>query len=341
MLFTQWAWRVAVVSWCIAIVVVGLAHGEDRQPSCSPTPDTASASTDQKKILSANKAPKLTEGSAQPQKMQNEKSPEKGDGTAAPTGPTAAGREIEIGCIFEQQDRLDDAEKAYAKALETATGTERDDARTRLEKLLAKKRGFKAKYVEPWLEKLRASFSQVLFGVLGAILALFFLWVLKRVLQPLGKVRGKGKLQIGDFVDATESHAGLALAEVMKNAVEEAKAYFKPRDPFLRSAFGSLVVLQSPGSPELVDLVAEVVPGGWSKLLTFIAKSLSMPEYVITGTVQKAGSQFSFLIKLIRRGATIQTWQIAVPAGQVSSSQDDLALDVAMHLKEVVERNGN
>src|ERR1700683_480398 len=52
----------------------------------------------------------------------------------APGKPaTAAANEIEIGKVFEEAGRLDDAEKAYSKALETATGAEREEARNRLE----------------------------------------------------------------------------------------------------------------------------------------------------------------------------------------------------------------
>jgi hypothetical protein len=334
------ACHVATVIWCVGIVAAGPAQGRDLQPACSQAADTGGAKTNQNKAPSANDALDPTEAPPKLPNTEKGKNPETGNGTEVPTGPTAAGREIEIGCIFEQQDRLDDAEKAYAKALETATGPEREDARRHLEKLLARKQGIRTKYLDPWLEKFGTSFSQILFGVLGAILVLFVLRVLKLVLKPVGRLRGRRKLRIGDFVDATESHASLALAEIMKVVVEEVKLYYKPRDRFLGSAFGSLVVLDSSGSEELVEIAAEVVPGGWSKLLNFITKAISTPEYLITGIVQKAGSQFSLLVKLVRNGATMRTWQLAVPASQLSRSQDDLALDVAMYLKEVVEGDG-
>jgi hypothetical protein len=270
-----------------------------------------------------------------------EAGPEKTAAIGVTAAPSPAARETELGDVFEKQDRLVDAEKAYAKALETATGPEREDARRRLEKLLVKEHGIRSKYFDPWFEKFGTSFSEILFGALGAIPALLLLWGLKGILKFVGGFRGRKKLQIGEFVDATDKSAGLALAELIRYVIEEVKEYYKPRDRFLHGAFGSLVIVESPGSEELVELAAEVVPGGWSKLLGFITKGLFRPEYVVTGMIQEAGFSYSMVIKLLRNGATIQTWQADAPARELSRLQNDLALGVALYLKEVVEANGS
>lgn len=67
------------------------------------------------------------------------------------TSPAA--RQIEIGQMYEKQGRLSDAEKAYAKALESASGTERETAQKCLRDILAKEEGFQNKYFTPSLEK--------------------------------------------------------------------------------------------------------------------------------------------------------------------------------------------
>jgi hypothetical protein len=324
----------------IECIVVTPVRGDDWHPTYSQATNIGSEITDRKKSSPEKETLRSTEGSTLQPDTGNEKDSEKAAGAVAPMTLSPAEREIELGDLLEQQDQLDDAEKAYAKALETATGAEREDAKRHLEKLLAKKQGLKTKYFDPWFNKFGTSFSEVLFGVLGAIPALLLLWGLKRALKSVGNLFGKKKLRIGEFVDATGNGAALAFAEIMKHVVEEVMEYYKPRDRFLHGAFGSLVILESPGSEELVDLAAEVVPGGWSKLLAFITRGLFKPEYFITGMIQEAGFQYGFLVKLIRNGATIQTWQHTVPAWDVSRLQDDLALDVAMHLKEIVEANG-
>lgn len=310
------------------------ARGIDRPSSVQVTNQQKSSS---------EKTPTEPTSRTLPARELDEKRSETNDTqSVTPTIPSQAAHEIEIGDLFEQQGRLEDAEKAYAKALETATGTERDDARRRLQQLLQQESGVKARYFDPWFEKFGASFSGVLFGVLGAVPALLLLWGSRSMLRFVGGFFGKKKLQIGSFVDATGRSAGLAFAELMKNAIEEVKEYYKPRDRFLHGAFGSLVVVESPGSEELVELAAEVVPGGWSKFLGFMTKGLYRPEYFISGMIQEAGFHYGLLIRLLRNGATIRTWQLTVPARDLSRFQDDLALDVALYLKEVVEaKNGS
>jgi hypothetical protein len=252
---------------------------------------------------------------------------------------TAAANQIELGKMFEEKDRLDDAEKAYSKALETATGAERDEAKNRLEAVMKRKRGVWTKYVEPGIEKFETSLSDIVFGIIAAVLVLLAFWLLKRLVAYLGQSWGKSRLQIGEFTDATAEHTGLAIAEVLKEVVEEVQEYYRPRDRFRFGSFSSLIVVDSPGSSELMEVVADVIPGDGNKILAFITKGYRKPHYLIKGLVQEAGLQYRLLVKLMRKGATIQVWDVTVPATSLHQAQGDLALDVVLHLKGVVEAN--
>lgn len=267
----------------------------------------------------------------------------KKEGVAAETNnsTTLAGNEIEIGKMFEQDDRLDDAEKAYSKALETATGVEREEAKKCLLSLLKKKHGVRMKYWDPWIEKLQKNLSEILFGIIAGLVTILLFWLLKRSVSYFGSYWGKNKLHIGDFIDATTGHAALAIVETLKNAVEEVQEYYRPRDRFRFGSFNSLILVDSPESSELMEVVAAVIPGESNKVLAFITKGYRKPHYLITGIVQQTGSQYRLLVKLLRKGATIQIWDVTVPATRLHHAQGDLALDVVLNLKEVVEANAD
>lgn len=252
---------------------------------------------------------------------------------------SAAANEIEIGKMFEKEDRLDDAEKVYSKALETATGKEREEAKSRLEAVLKRKNGVWIKYLEPGIDKFKASLSDIFFGILAALLALLGFWLLKRLVAYVGESWGKNRLQIGEFTDATAGHTGLAIAEVLKEVIEEVQEYYRPRDRFRFGSFSSLIVVESPGSSELMEVVADVIPGDANKVLEFVTKGYRKPHFLIRGLVQEAGLQYRLLVKLMRKGATIQVWDVTVPAANLHEAQGDLALDVVLHLKGVVEGN--
>jgi hypothetical protein len=257
----------------------------------------------------------------------------------AENAASPAGNEIDIGKIFEKEGRLDDAEKAYSKALETAICPERDEARQRLQTVLKEKHSVWIKYLDPWVEKFQSSLSDIVFGIFAVLLTLLLFWFLKRFVGYLGRSWGKDKLQIGEFIDATPGHTSLAIAEILKDVVEEVQEYYKPRDRFRFGSFNSLIVVDSPGSSELMEVVAEVIPGESNKILTFVSKGYCKPHYLITGMVQEAGLQYRLLVKLSRKGATIRVWDVTVPAANLHQTQGDLALDVVLQLKEVVEAN--
>jgi hypothetical protein len=170
-------------------------------------------------------------------------------------------------------------------------------------------------------------------------LTLLAFWFLKRSVNYLGQSWGKNRLQIGEFTDATLGHTGLAIAEVLKEVVGEVQEYYRPRDRFRFGLFSSLILVDSPGSSALMEVVAVVIPGDANKIITFVSQGYRKPHYLVTGLVQEAGSQYRLLVKLVRKGATIRVWDVMVPAAGLYQAQGDLALDVVMHLKGVVEAN--
>jgi hypothetical protein len=254
---------------------------------------------------------------------------------------TAATRQIEIGQIYENQGRLADAEKAYAKALESASGTEREVAKKCLREVLAKEEGLQNKYFSPSLEKASSGVWQGLLALIETILLLVGLWIVGKLASRIGGRFGKNKLQIGDFVDATGEGAALALTEVLKNAVERVQEYYKPRDRFRLGSFSSLILVDTPRADELVELVTEVVSSTSGKLVSFFTKRFFKPQYTITGMVQKAGFRYSFWVKLMYKGAVVELWERKVGRQDCPESQEQLAFEVAMYLKDRVQLNGN
>jgi hypothetical protein len=256
---------------------------------------------------------------------------------ATPSEVTPAAHQIEIGQTYENQDRLADAEKAYAKALESASGAEREMAKKCLSEVLTKEEGFRNKYVRPSLEEGKSGLR----GLAETFLLLAVLWIVGKMVRRVGEHFGKNKLQIGQFVDATGEGGAVALTEVLKNAVERVQEYYKPRDRFRLGSVSSLIIVDTPHAEELVELVTEVVSSTSGKLVSFFTKGFFRPQYTISGMVQKSGFRYSFWIKLVHKGSVIEIWEQKFRANECPESPEQLAFEVAMYLKDWVELNGN
>lgn len=178
-------------------------------------------------------------------------------------------------------------------------------------------------------------------GLFETLLVLALVWVVGKIIRRLGEHYGKNKLQIGQFVDATGEGGAIAITEVLKNAVERVQEYYKPRDRFRLGSFSSLILVDSPQAEELVDLVTEVVSSTSGKIVSFFSKGLFRPQYTITGMVQKAGFRYSFWVKLLHKGSVIEVWERKFRANECPESQEQLAFEVAMYLKDWVELNGD
>jgi hypothetical protein len=251
--------------------------------------------------------------------------------------PNTVTYEIELGEMFERQNRLTDAEKAYAKALETATGTDRDNAKKHLENVFRKEKSFQEKYMTPSVEKANSGFWEFFFKLLAAILSLLVLWFLGKIIKLLGEQRGKNRLQIVDFIDATGEGSATALAEHMKNAIDQMQEYYKPRDRFRFGSFSSLLVVTAPSAEGSIELVTEVISSTAGKFVAFFKKGFFRPEYKISGMVQKTGAHYSCWVKLFRRDDTLCSWEKKFRWSECPELQEQLVFEVALKLREIAD----
>jgi hypothetical protein len=261
-------------------------------------------------------------------------------GTPQPeVSDTAAGHEIGLGETYEKQGRLADAEKAYTKALETATGADQQNARRHLQELFDKEDRVRTKYLAPSVEEATLGVWKSIVGTVETLLLLAALWLVAKVVRRLGERRGKNKVQIADFIDATGEGGGAAFAEQMRNAIEQVQEYYRARDRFRLGSFSALLVVSSPGPDDMVELAGELVSSPLGKFIAFFSSGFFRPRYKITGIVQKAGFHYSCRVKLFRRKEMFGSWERKFPADQCTELQEQLVFEVAMHLKEEVDAN--
>jgi hypothetical protein len=263
--------------------------------------------------------------------QQNPNPPAQSDSSAA--------NEISLGEIYEQQDRLTDAEKAYAKALETATGTDRQSAQAHLKTVFEKEKLLRIKYLGPSLEEASLTVWKTIVSGLEWLLLVLVIWLTTKAIRRIGEHRGRNKVQVADFIDATGESGAAAFAEQMRNALAQVQEYFRARDPLRLSSFSSLLMVSSPRPEDMVELASGIVSSPLGKLITFFTTGLFRPHYKITGMVQKTGFQYSCWVKLYHKELLFGSWERQFASKQCTELQEQLAFEVAMYLKEEVDAN--
>jgi hypothetical protein len=240
------------------------------------------------------------------------------------TGPW---EQLRLGATYEELGRWSDAQAAYKSVLETGPPVMQKIAQERLRSIAEHQEGMWERYVQPVL----TAGGVAVVTVLGAVLLYV---VLGPPVGCLGRRRGRHRLVIGSFVSSTsESRIGSNFTEVMAAMHERMEAHFRPRigigDP-------KLPALVNSQSAELVELIgtlnAPAVP-----LLKWFAQKLNQPAYHISGFVASARTEVRVFAKLEHGGNTVGRWNKTVHVRDWFRSEQDLAYEILLRLKEYVD----
>ena len=97
--------------------------------------------------------------------------------------------------------------------------------------------------------------------------------------------------------------------------------------------------MSGPESDKMVDLATDLISSPLGKLISFFATGFFQPQYKISGMVQKTGLHYSCWVKVYRRKVMFGSWERQFSAQQCTELQEQLAFEVALHLKEEVDGN--
>jgi hypothetical protein len=250
-----------------------------------------------------------------------------------------------LGHLYEARHEWDAAQAAYAKALEAAGAHERAAAEADLQRVLEKKDTLWDGHIAPFARHVADSAETALTAavstaVIGVVLVL--LWVAVRLIgSRIGTYRGRNKLLIGDFVNATRVDAGNVFADVMRNAIERVQEYYRPRDRFRFGAVSSMILVVSPEPAPMAELISAVVSAESGKVWTIVWRSFFKPQYRIDGTFQCVQRRYHVWLRLRDPGGIVATWDRQYDARDFGGGQEQLAFEIAMFLKDQVRTDGN
>jgi hypothetical protein len=260
--------------------------------------------------------------------------------TAKKPGNQAA-LELEIGKVFEDYDRLKEAEAAYVKALEADDTALRDQASESLRRVVKKQHSRSERYFIPLGEWLASGTAKILSSIVVVAVLLGLLWYPSKW---IGQWKTANKLTVLPLVDTTRRNINLSFVEFLKVELEDVRDYYKKRDPFFfarmpasRSPLPLYVEPPSPLSPELKNLIEDASSKPLGGLLSYFKQKFFVPEYTISGLFGKAAREYNVLLRLERRRKLVQTWDESFPVADLGDGERSVAFRIALYLKEYVK----
>jgi hypothetical protein len=220
-------------------------------------------------------------------------------------------RQLKLGEMYEQAGQRTEAESAYRKALDAATGEQRDVALRHLESAVNTWGVY-----ELWM-KYRLDLG-ILLLVVCVILVIWTFWRQKRRLQILPlDAPNDAKVPAGHLEQVAEYLVGIMrYREAKIGPIGDTKL------PFIWPGF----------SKDLGTTLEELAPGKSSKIIKWLLGWLFRPEFTLRGTLAMGNPDSYIVLTLTRRGKP-HTWEKSVPAGQAHDVLKDMVYLVLLHIK--------
>jgi len=302
--------------------------------------ETTSPKSEISSQVSPSTTPLLPANAAQSQELKNEKEL---------TREQTAKDQNKIGKLYEDSDQLKEAEAAYKEGLKSQSAETRKDALDGLDRVIKKKKEDASRNDYLW-KPLKTGVLDIIWNPLKTFLTtaipfiltfgtlgLLFWWAWKWA-DKKGIEKGKNKLGIEQFADATERKIGGNFEKAFEAMLGKMHNHYRPRNLIRGNA--TLPIFVRSQETKLTEIAEAVIPQGWGKVFSWIMNKTLKSEFLIQGSVQEDGTSFGVLVILSRNGRILQSWSKQIPIGGATSSVDsqkDLAFEVLSYLKEELE----
>ena len=226
-------------------------------------------------------------------------------------------RQLKLGEIYEQGGRRDQAEVAYRKALDVASGKEREVALNRYERVV-NAWGF----YELWMQKRRGIVESVAPVVLlvCVILVVWLFW------------RRTRRLQIYPLDSPKDTNiAGTHLEQVAEYLVGVMRCYGQRTGPI---GVTKLPFIWSGFSKSLGSALEKLVPGKSSSVILWLLGWLFRPDYVLKGSLLGTPDDAHIVLTLYGRGNAPKSWDKSAPLNQAHDALKDMVYAVLLYIKK-------
>ncbi len=221
-------------------------------------------------------------------------------------------RQLKLGEIYEQGGRGVQAEAAYRKALDVATGKERPVALHHLQGVV-NTWGFYGLWM-------RIRFTVVIsLALFSLILVVWLFW------------RRRRRLQIYAFEAPNDAKIpSTHLEQVAEYLLGTMRYYAAKSGPI---GDGKLPYIWSGFSEDLRKALENLVPGKISGVMSWLLGWLFKPEFTLRGTLAMAPSNSHIVLTLSRRGNAAHSWEKSVPLDQAHDTLKDMVYVALLHIK--------
>ena len=243
---------------------------------------------------------------------------------------SSAGAQIALGNAYEQAGRLQDSEAAYAKALDEGLPIQRRKAIERLESVIERRETFYRKHLRPvWDASINVAIPIVLLALLVLLVGV--------PLQIVGRRFHRNTLRISDSWQAPgAATVGAGFGDTLIAMHERMAFYLRARSP-LGSAGKMPMILQAQ-SPDFIDLVSAVNSSA-GPIVRWCVKLWRQPSYLISGSTEATPNNVRVRVKLEHAGNTIALWTQIHALNRWFTSEQDLAYEILLTLKEYADAN--
>src|ERR1700733_10455124 len=243
---------------------------------------------------------------------------------------SSAGAEIALAKEYEQRGRLADSESAYSKALDSGSDAQKRDAIHDMESVIERRDGIVEKYVRPTWEGSVKVITPI------ALLALLVIGI-RFPLRAAGRRFHRNMLTVSNTWQPPGGAAvGAGFGETLTTMHERMSSYFRARSP-VGTAGKMRILLRSSGS-EFIELISGVNASA-GPIMRWCLSAWRQPTYVISGSTESTDTEIRVSAKLEHGGTTVAHWTRIHNLRGWFASEQDLAYEILLTLKEYADAN--
>lgn len=235
--------------------------------------------------------------------------------------------------LFGKAGRIDDALKAYNKALESQDPKIRAAALADIEKLLSRPNPFVS-----WLIDQMKVLGKVLLPVLLAVILVVLMWIFTQIVRLIARRvtsrRGASAIEVRPFSFSPSSTSTYDHFREILIVLSERLLYqssLRQRANMLQAATVLPTIRSSAFVAQLESPMSAVAPKTWA-VLSWFFRSLNPPRFTVEGSVSVDDKVYNVVIKLLQDSRLKKALERNIQKSELAEGLKDMAYEVLVSI---------
>jgi hypothetical protein len=231
--------------------------------------------------------------------------------------------------LLERAGRWEDSEALYQKVIATGSNDQRSAALRKLKAVADIRSSIAEEHLlPPW----NTFITGLVSGTILVLLIVCVAFPFGRIVKWISRRRQKNHLSIGSFGVAGDMLApGRTFGDTLSLMYENMRSHSRPRT--IVGDAGKMPVLLGSSSSVLLDLVGSA-SDSLLPLTKWLSTAMFQPGYRISGWTEATWWEVKVCAKLEHLGGTIRQWSRTYPLQTWFRSEQELAYEIVVSLKE-------